>query len=83
MGDRNPSTRRNRNIISNLLAQIQSHRDHERVAGGFSHTAPPPPNTLVRTGWFPSDAVCLADCGMIYVFVCFDCYETKSVLQSS
>jgi len=28
------------------------------------------------------DAVCLADCGMIYVFVCFDCYETKSVLQS-
>jgi hypothetical protein len=29
------------------------------------------------------DAICLADCGMIYVFVCFDCYETKSVLQSS
>jgi hypothetical protein len=29
------------------------------------------------------DALCLADCGMIYVFVCFDCYETKSVLQSS
>ena len=28
------------------------------------------------------DAVCLADCGMIYVFVCFDCYETTSVLQS-
>lgn len=24
----------------------------------------------------------LADCGMIYVFVCFDCLETKSVLQS-
>lgn len=24
----------------------------------------------------------LADCGMIYVFVCFDCFETKSVLQS-
>ncbi len=28
------------------------------------------------------DSVCLADCGMIYVFVCFDCFETKSILQS-
>jgi hypothetical protein len=27
------------------------------------------------------DSVCLADCGMIYVFVCPDCLETKSVLQ--
>ena len=25
----------------------------------------------------------LADCGMIYVFVCFGCFETKSVLQTS
>lgn len=24
----------------------------------------------------------LADCGMIYVFVCFGCFETKSMLQS-
>jgi hypothetical protein len=24
----------------------------------------------------------LADCGMIYIFVCFDCFESKSVLQS-
>jgi len=29
------------------------------------------------------DAVCLADCGMIYVFVCFDCFETKAILQSA
>ncbi len=29
------------------------------------------------------DDVCLGDCGMIYVFVCWDCFETKSVLQSS
>ena len=28
------------------------------------------------------DEVCLADVGMIYVFVCFDCFTTKSVLQS-
>ena len=28
------------------------------------------------------DSVCLADCGMIYIFVCLDCLETKSVLQS-
>lgn len=24
----------------------------------------------------------LADCGMVYVFVCFDCFTTKSVLQA-
>jgi hypothetical protein len=29
-----------------------------------------------------NDEFCLADCGMIYVFVCFDCLETKSLLQS-
>lgn len=28
------------------------------------------------------DEVNLADCGMIYVFVCFDCFETKAVLQT-
>lgn len=28
------------------------------------------------------DAVILADCGMIYIFVCFDCFETKSMIQS-
>jgi len=27
------------------------------------------------------DSICLADCGMIYVFVCLDCLETKAVLQ--
>ncbi|MCX4239635.1 YwqG family protein [Paraliomyxa miuraensis] len=29
------------------------------------------------------DDVCIADCGMVYVFVCMDCNETKSVIQSS
>lgn len=29
-----------------------------------------------------NDEFVLADCGMIYVFVCFDCFEAKSVLQS-
>lgn len=28
------------------------------------------------------DKHCLGDCGMIYVFVCWECLETKSVLQS-
>jgi hypothetical protein len=28
------------------------------------------------------DQMTIADVGMVYVFVCFDCYETKSVLQS-
>jgi hypothetical protein len=30
-----------------------------------------------------NDEIALADCGMIYVFVCFDCFETKSLLQSA
>ena len=29
-----------------------------------------------------NDDIILADCGMIYVFVCFECFETTSVLQS-
>lgn len=28
------------------------------------------------------DRFCLADCALIYVFVCWDCFETKSSLQS-
>ena len=28
------------------------------------------------------DAVCIGDCGMLYVFICWDCLTTKSVLQS-
>jgi hypothetical protein len=28
------------------------------------------------------DDIDLADCGMIYVFVCFDCFTTHSQLQS-
>jgi hypothetical protein len=29
-----------------------------------------------------NDEFCLADAGMIYVFVCFDCFDTKSILHS-
>jgi hypothetical protein len=29
-----------------------------------------------------NDEFVLADCGMIYVFVCFDCFDTQSILQS-
>jgi len=29
------------------------------------------------------DDFALADCGMIYVFVCFDCFTTSSLLQTS
>ena len=28
------------------------------------------------------DGFDIADCGLIYVFICFDCYETKSFVQS-
>ena len=29
-----------------------------------------------------NDEFILADCGMIYVFVCFDCYDVRALLQS-
>lgn len=29
-----------------------------------------------------NDEICIADCGIIYVFICFDCNETKSIIQS-
>jgi len=29
-----------------------------------------------------NDDICIADCGMIYVFVCFDRFETTSIIQS-
>lgn len=28
------------------------------------------------------DNIQIADCGMIYVFLCFDCFETSSLVQS-
>jgi hypothetical protein len=28
------------------------------------------------------DDLCLADCGMIFVFVCFGCFQTSAFLQS-
>jgi hypothetical protein len=30
-----------------------------------------------------NDSIVLADCGMIYVFVCFDCFTTHAMLQSN
>src|SRR5690348_11899494 len=29
-----------------------------------------------------NDDLILADCGMIYVFVCYDCFESVSIVQS-
>lgn len=29
------------------------------------------------------DRLILADCGLVYVFVCFDCYQTASFIQSA
>lgn len=29
------------------------------------------------------DDISLADCGIVYVFVCFSCFETKSFIQSN
>jgi hypothetical protein len=29
-----------------------------------------------------SDEICIADCGMIYVFLCFDCFEAAAFAQS-
>jgi hypothetical protein len=30
-----------------------------------------------------NDEFCIADCGMIYVFICFDCNEVKAIIQSN
>ena len=29
-----------------------------------------------------SDEICIADCGLIFVFLCFDCYEAQAVIHS-
>ncbi|MDJ0638136.1 MAG: hypothetical protein QNJ20_04820 [Paracoccaceae bacterium] len=29
------------------------------------------------------DEICLADAGMVFVFVCFDCFTSKSHIQSA
>jgi hypothetical protein len=29
-----------------------------------------------------NDDIIIADCGMIYVFLCFDCYEVTAKIQS-
>jgi hypothetical protein len=30
-----------------------------------------------------NDDICIADCGMVYVFICFECYDTISIVQSN
>ncbi len=30
-----------------------------------------------------NDEFCIADCGLIHVFVCFDCFETISIVQTN
>ncbi|MGJ4928402.1 DUF1963 domain-containing protein [Bradyrhizobium sp. HKCCYLS2038] len=30
-----------------------------------------------------NDEICIADCGMIYVFLCFGCFESESFVQSN
>jgi hypothetical protein len=30
-----------------------------------------------------NDEICIADCGLIYVFICFDCYAAISIVQSN
>jgi hypothetical protein len=30
-----------------------------------------------------NDDICIADCGMIYVFLCFECFNSATIVQSS
>lgn len=30
-----------------------------------------------------NDDICIADCGMIYIFICFGCFQTFSMVQSN
>src|SRR5579871_5540007 len=29
-----------------------------------------------------NDDICIADCGMVYVFICFECFATVSIVHS-
>ena len=29
-----------------------------------------------------NDDFCIGDCGMLYIFICLDCLETKTIIQS-
>jgi len=29
-----------------------------------------------------NDEFCIADCGMVYIFICFDCHTAKAIIQS-
>jgi len=29
-----------------------------------------------------NDDICIADCGMVYIFMCFDCYQAISIVKS-
>lgn len=30
-----------------------------------------------------NDDIIIADCGLVYIFVCFSCFETTSIIQSN
>jgi hypothetical protein len=30
-----------------------------------------------------NDDICIADCGMVYVFICFECYKSIAIIQSN
>ncbi len=65
---------------------------HRHQLGGLPKNIPPerwphcPECTHKMTFYGQLDSIGdkydLADCGLIYVFVCFGCFETKSILQS-
>ena len=45
------------------------------------------PNCQTRMNFYAqldsvNDEFCIADCGMIYVFLCFGCFTAESIVQS-
>lgn len=30
-----------------------------------------------------NDEFCIADCGLVYVFICFDCYKATAIVHSN
>ena len=86
----NPSTREARAAVGFRWAAVNVGRRHKLggspdwLQGADAPACPDCKQVMTFYGQLDSvgDEVTLGDAGMIYVFVCFDCYTTTSVLQS-
>lgn len=69
----------------------KTHQPRHQIGGTPEHLGeaewPKCPNRCGKMTFYGqldsiNDDICIADLGMIQVFLCFDCFETKSIVQS-